>query len=998
MNSPKHEKYSLGRYNLLKTHKVRLAGTLLLAFFVIYSISGFFILPYYAKKIATEKLSVQLGRAVNLESIRFNPYTFTIVINNFEIKEADGQATFISFNKLYVDTKLISLFKGGPVIGEVKLEKPYVHMIRTNMNTYSFSPLVDRLRSTQEATVSEKPSKPLVFSLSNIQIKDGDIVFDDRLAAAKHEIKQIDLSIPFISNLPAYVDTFVQPSLRALIDGKQVIINGASKIFSDSRETSLDIALKDIDIPKHLAYAPVQPKIKVLSGKLDIMMRLTYHEYTKHAPVLALTGETRIRDIGISTREKGSQFINIPLLSVKDILFDLEGRKIDIGAVTTEKGRLTISRLKNGRMNINPLLESSPAAPPQRIAEEKNAAAPWTIALKSFVVDDYTVKIADQSLVEPFGATISAIQFKAQNISTEKNTKGTVALSFRIDQGGSASANGDLTPDPFAADLAAKVDDVRLKLLQPYLAGRTQVLLADGLLTASGSLIVGRKNAEELRASVSGRLSIKRFSLLDKKNAEDLFKWNALFVRGIEARSAPLSLRIGEIALSNFSSQITMNEDRTINLLEAFKPETPDSNNVAPRQEAIKKWAPEADRQLQSHPYSVRIDKIIFKGGTVNFTDRSIKPRFTSNLSEISGNVSGLSSEQNILGVFELSGKYNESAPLEITGKVNPLRNDLYVDLKADFKDMDLTSLSPYSGHYAGYTIQKGNLSFQLQYLINKNKLDAKNNIFLDQFTFGDHVQSLDATSLPVRLAVALLKDRNGEIKLDIPVSGELRDPKFSVQGVILKVIVNLLEKAATSPFALLGAIFGSNEQLGYAEFKAGSAALTTDTIKKLDILEKALHDRPALKMDIIGNADPEKDRDGLKQSLLLIRIKAQKIRQLAGKNGDISSLGSVTVTPQEYPLLLKRAYKEEKFPKPRNFIGIAKDLPVSEMEKLMLANLKVTDDDLKELAAERARAVEAYLLQSGQIEPGRIFIVGAGTLVNGKGKVSNLRADFQLK
>jgi len=1004
MNSPQRKKFSLGRYNPFSTRKAQLTGILLLSFFVIYSISGFFILPYYARKIATEKLTTQVGRIVSIGSIRFNPYTLAVVINNFEMKEADDHTTFISFNKLYVDIRLISVFKGGPVIGEVRLEKPHVHLVRIKENTYSFTPLVDRLQSKPGAAVPEKPGKPLVFSFSNIQISDGDIEFDDRLAATKHEITHINLSIPFISNLPAYVDSFVQPSLSALINGRQLTINGASQVFSDSRETSLDIALKGIDIPYYLAYAPVPINVKVLSGKLDIMMRLTFREYTTRAPMLVLTGETRIRDLGMSTRENTAQFINIPLLSVKNISLDLEKRKVDIGTVATEKGRMTVSRLKDGRMNYDSVLESfTTTALPQRNAKKESAAAPWTMALQSFVVDDYTVTIADQSLVEPFGVTLSAIKFKAQNISTEKNTKGTIALSLLINQRGSASVKGDLTLEPLAASLAVNIGDVRLKSLQPYLAGRTQVLLADGLLTANAKLTIGQNNSEKLQAFTTGRLRINRFSLLDKMSAEDLLKWDALSMRGIEVRSAPLSLHISEIALSNFSSQVTVNEDRTINLLEAFKPGTPDSENVSPNRESIKKTASQAESQLQSKPYSMRIDKIVLQRGEINFIDRSIKPQFSSSLSEIDGHVSGLSSEENMLGEVELKGKYNQSAPIEITGKVNPLRSDLYADLKVDFKDMDLTSVSPYSGYYAGYTIQKGKLSFQLQYLINKNKLDARNSIFLDQFTFGDPVQSPEATSLPVRLAVALLKDRNGEIHLDIPVSGELSDPKFSVGGIILKVIVNLLQKAATSPFALLGAIFGSDEQLGYAEFEAGSAVLTADTIKKLDLLAKALQDRPALKMDIIGHTDPIKDRDGLKQNLLLKRVKVQKIRELAGKGGDLSSLESVTVTPEEYPLFLERAYKKEKFPKPRNFLGFAKDLPVPEMEKLMLTNLKVTDEDLKTLATERARAVMNYLLQSGKIEPERIFIVEAGapakeTESREKGSVKESRADFQLK
>jgi flagellar motor protein MotB len=1000
MDNYKTKRFLLSRYNPMRSRKARVTGILVLAFFVIYSISGFFILPYFARKIGMEKLTALLGRTVTIDSVQFNPFTLDAVINNFEIKEADDRTTFISFKKLYVDTRLSSVVKGAPIIGEVRLEKPHIHLVRTKGNTFNFSPLMDRLRSEQETTVPEKPGKSFLFSVSNIQITDGDTEFDDQLTGTKHATTQINLAIPFISNLPAYVNSFVQPSFSALVNGKQVTINGTTTVFSGLRETSLGIELKDVDIPYYLAYSPVKLKVKVLSGKLDIMMRLVYHEYANRAPMLVLSGETRIRDLGIRTWENAAQFIDVPLLSIKDISLDLDKRKVEISSVATEKGRLTISRLKDGRMNFASLLESSPAAPTRKTVAKESSAAPWIVALQSFVVNDYTVVMADHSLVEPFEATVSAINLKAQNISTEKNAKGTVALSLRIDHGGSASVNGDLVLDPLAASLAVSLVDARLKLLQPYLAGGTQVLLADGVLTANGNLIVGRSNSEELQASVSGKLRINRFSLLDKANAEGLLKWNTLSMTGIEARSAPLSLHIRDITLSNFNSQITVNKDRTINLLEAFKSGTTEPDNS---QKIVNKTAPEADKQPQSQPHTVRIDKIVLQKGEVAILDRSVKPRFSSTLSEISGQVSGLSSEENMLGEVELRAKYDESAPLKITGKINPLGKDLYADLKVDFKDMDLTSVSPYSGRYAGYTIQKGQLSLQLQYLINQNKLDAKNSIFIDQFTFGDSVESPDATSLPVRLAVALLKDRNGEIHLDIPVSGELSDPKFSVGGIILKVIVNLLEKAATSPFALLGALFGSDEQLGYADFDPGSAVLTGDTIKKLDLLEKALHDRPSLKMDIIGHADPEKDGAGLKQNLLFRRVKTQKIKELAGKSDNLSSLESVTVTPEEYPLLLKRAYEAERFPKPRNFIGFAKNLPVPEMEKLMLANLKVTEEDLKALAAERARAVQSYLLQSGQIEPERIFIVEAKTLESAKGtgqkgNVNNSCTDFQLK
>ena len=385
--------------------------------------------------------------------------------------------------------------------------------------------------------------------------------------------------------------------------------------------------------------------------------------------------------------------------------------------------------------------------------------------------------------------------------------------------------------------------------------------------------------------------------------------------------------------------------------------------------------------------------------GPSTFSDHYIKPNYSANFLEVGGRVSGLSSEETKMADVDLKGKLDNYAPLEISGKINPLSDDLYVDLKVDFKDMDLSPVTPYSGRYAGYTIEKGKLSLNLHYLIVKKKLDAQNRVFLDQFTLGDKVNSPDATKLPVKLAIALLKNRKGEIDLNLPVTGNLDDPKFSLGSVIIKIIVNLLAKAATSPFALLGAIFGGGEELSYLDFDYGSFALSEPGIKKLDTLIKALNDRPALKLEIEGHVDLEKDKEGLRQYLFNKKIKAQKLKEMVKSGMAAVSVDDVKIEKDEYSKYLKMAYKAEKFPKPRNIIGIAKDLPVPEMEKLMLTHIEVKDDDLRLLASQRALAVKDYILKSKQVEPERIFLVEPKTLQpEKKEKLRDSRVDFRLK
>jgi hypothetical protein len=988
-----------------RTRRARLIVLVIMLFFVAFSVTGFFILPPYAKKFAVEKLSEQLGRQISLSSVLINPYELSFTLKGFSISEADGKSVFIACDRLYVNLEMMSVFRGGPVISEVKIEKPYIHIARTGQNSYNFSDIIEKLESSKPAAPGDKASSPLRFSVSNIQITEGRVEFDDRPVSTRHTISQINLSIPFISNLASYVESFVEPSLSATVNGTPVNFKGGSKVFSDSRETSFDIILRDIDIPYYLGYTPAQLNVKIPSGKLDIEMKFSYRQFKDRKPLLALTGETRLKDFMARLRSGGDDFMRLPAASVKDISFDMEANRIEIGEFTSERGWISAARMKDGQFNLAAIMAQSgkPAArqgPGRQRAEPEGEST--KVLLKSILIKAYAVRISDSSLSEPFVLNIGDIAIKGTNISTEKDSKGSFDVFASIEKKGIMSLKGSLTLIPVVAEMTADVKGFPLKPLSPYLAEKVRAILAGGTVNVSGNVLASMPRGGDPRAAFRGKLWINRLSLLDKLNAEDLLKWETLYAGEADLRYAPLFVHIHEVSVSNFYSRIVVNSDRTVNLQEIFGAATADKKDqgTETRPVQVAAVAPQAETKDQPARLSnIKIDRITLQGGRINFTDNFIRPRFSGNLLDIGGRITGLTSEENKYGEVELKGMYENYAPLEITGKINPLREDRYIQIKASFREMDLTALNPYSGRYAGYVIEKGKLSFQLEYLIVKNKLDAKNTVFLDQLAFGDKVDSPDATKLPVKLGVALLKDRKGAINLDIPVSGEINDPQFSLGGLITKVIVNLLVKAATSPFALLGAVFGGGEQLSYAEFDYGAATLTPETGKKLDIIIKALSERPGLKLDIIGHADFDKDREGLKRYIVMRKVKAQKLKDLVRKEKTAPSLDAVTVTPEEYPEYLQKAYSEEKFAKPRNIIGMARSLPAPEMEKLMVTNMPVTDDDLRLLARDRGLAVKDYLLKSKQIEQERVFLVESQALTGERKEgVKNSRVDFRLK
>jgi len=283
--------------------------------------------------------------------------------------------------------------------------------------------------------------------------------------------------------------------------------------------------------------------------------------------------------------------------------------------------------------------------------------------------------------------------------------------------------------------------------------------------------------------------------------------------------------------------------------------------------------------------------------------------------------------------------------------------------------------------------------------LIIKKKLEAQKKIFFDQLTLGERVESPQATKLPVKFAISLLKDRKGEIRLDIPMTGSLDDPKFSVFKIILQVLGNLLAKAATSPFALLSAMVGGGEHLEYAEFEYGSAEVKGETLNKLKTMVKVLQDRPEIRLDIEGHVDMEKDREALKTLFFQRKLKTQKLKETAKKGQPAVPVDEIKIETSEYARYLKKAYKEEKFPKPKNFLGFEKDIPVPEMEKLLLTHTEVKEGDLRDLVSQRSRKVKDFLVREGKIEPERIFLVEAKSLApEKKEKLKDSRVAFRMK
>jgi hypothetical protein len=572
-------------------------------------------------------------------------------------------------------------------------------------------------------------------------------------------------------------------------------------------------------------------------------------------------------------------------------------------------------------------------------------------------------------------------------------------LDGTLNNKGGFSVSGTAAIAPLDAKLRVSTVNLDLAAADPYVGSALNATIARAALTANGALAVKAAH-DGLQVTYRGDATLGAFKLLDKLTGGALLKWNALKASRIDFKLRPPEVHVGAIALDDFRASAILNHDGKLNLRDLTAgPNSPPASGTAAGNQPAQVALPSPSRAPagQSAAPDIEIGRITLQGGDVKYADNFIEPNFSTDLEDIGGKVGSFGTHTETPAELAIKAELNGSAPIDISGSLNPLAPAAFVDVRAQANGVDLSGFTPYSSKYTGYPIVKGTLTFNLHYLLENQKLTADNHILINQLTFGDRVESHDATNLPVRLAVSLLKDSNGVIDLNIPIAGSLSDPKFSVGSVILHTLTNLIARAATSPFSLLagaiGAVAGGSNSLEFVEFQPGLAALSPDASKKLDVVTAALQQRPSIRIDILGRVDPKFDREGLRDAMLTRQIRKQKIEALGSSAG---SGDAVELTPAEYDKYLARVYAAAKFPKPSNFLGMDKSLPADEMKKLLLTNTEVTDKALQQLASARAGAVRKAL--SAKIDPSRLFVLPPKFDASGIKAGATTRVDLSLE
>jgi uncharacterized protein involved in outer membrane biogenesis len=1087
-------------------------------FVLLFGVFGFLAGPPIARALLVDLLTKQLHRPASVGDISINPYTLSAEVHDLKIGNATGGET-AGFDLLFVNLDSASLFRGGPVIEELRLAGPRIRLVREAAGKYDISDLLEEWLKPSDSPTPR-------FSVNNIQISGGRIDFDDKPTARQHTVAELNLSLPFISNLAYQTQIFVEPAFSATINGAPLALGGRSRPFAEMHESELKLDLKHLDLTHYVGYSPLPLPFSLAGGLLDSDLSLVFRDGPQQQATLSIAGQVTLHDLqlaetvgepllgikelslpivgvdplrgqfglgslridglegylrvdrdgtlnwlAIAGRLRGdkpaeaapakaseplawsveglqlsnanlhwqddsapprltatvadidvkagkldSQFstplsldatwsvdasphARVERVQISSAQVDLKQRRIGVAEIGIRGLQAALVREADGSLaGLHPPSLRSQAGPAAGKAKDSADEPSWIAEITKAELSDFGLRLEDRTVSPKTIQVIDAGRFSLENFSTAPKTTAKLSLAARINKKGHFQATGSVQSAPLATRLKLELRGIEILPIQPYFADKVNVTVTRGQVSGKGELSLAMDDGGPLTGGYRGEVTVGNVHSVDKANSEDFLNWKSFHLGDIDLRLSPIQLAIGDIALADFFARVIVSADGKLNLMQIVRkdePATADTGTATTPPATVA----QAGAQPATPPPPIRIDRVTLQAGTVSITDHFIKPNYSAELAEIGGRITGLSSAADTSADVDLRGSY-DGAPVSIAGKLNPLAAKPTLDIKAEVRGVEMTPLSPYAGKYAGYAIDKGKLSLFLSYKVDQGKLTADNRIFLDQLTFGQKVESPDALKLPVTLAVSLLQNRRGEIDINLPISGSLDDPQFSVGGIIFQVIMNLLSKAITAPFALLGSLFGGGEELSQVEFDNGRATLTTTAVKRLETLAKALDDRPGLKLEIVGRVDPEQDPEGLRRVALERKIKAQKLAQTVSKGTEAGSADEVSVEEKEYAALLEEAYKKEKFPKPRNWVGLAKSLPREEMEKLMLANMPAGADELRELAQQRAHAVADWLAGPGKVERARIFLLPPKLAADGTGtKEAKLaRAEFSLK
>jgi hypothetical protein len=711
----------------------------------------------------------------------------------------------------------------------------------------------------------EPRDKPeTLLQMARVEVKEGRFDLNKRELLIGHlEVEKGKISASLAENRRIiWQELFVAPKGRP----KQEAPKEAPASEQTWRAVVQKLEVKEVaaDFVDHSRLDPVHVSLGKVQASLSTSVELSPH--TMQAVVDGLSAG--LYDLALRPVSQTEPMLQVGAVETSGGTFNLLERRISLEQVTVRGGLAKASLDEKGTVDWLRLMEMKVPSTQGETQQSATNEAPWQLAVGTVEISEFGTQVTDRRFPNPTQLDLEKLHFKLTGFHYPEKNPFQFEFQSALKQGGEFVATGDILSLAPSLEASVKVSDLSLPALQPYFLSFPAITLSSGKVAASGKVKYALKGGSN-DLTFDGNATISEFHIKEVKTGETLVAWDRLQNDGIKFALSPMRLDIHEVRLVELGTKLIIQEDGTINIKEVLK----QGADSPPAQEK-----PAKDEKL----LPIKVRRVLLERGKLQFADLLLRPQFSALIHELKGVISGLSTDSKSLAAVKLDGRVDEYGLAKIDGVLNPFDPKANTEVKLVFRNVEMTSLTPYSARFAGYRIASGKLSVDVQYKIKESKLAGDHRIILDKLTLGEKVESPGAMNLPLDLALALMKDADGKIDLGLPVSGDLDNPEFSYGHLILKAIVNLFTKIVTAPFAIIGRLIGvESANLDSVGFEPGSTPLPPPEREKLKQLAEALKKRPNLRLEVQGCFNAKADGDAMKSLSLRRSIAGQAGIQL---------------------------------------------------------------------------------------------------------------------
>ena len=478
----------------------------LTSFTALIAIAGFLILPAVLKPVLTDKISNALNRETSIERLMINPFALSATLRGFKVADPGKTSPFVAFDELYVNAGFImSIFRRALILEEIRLEKPYIGITRNPDGTYSFSDMLPK-----DEAKKEESTKPFLFSINNIQIKSGQIDFHDLPNKTAHTVRDLQLAVPFISNIEYYVKSYVEPKFSAVVNGHTLAAAGKTMPFESSRATTFDINLTDVDVPYYLQYVPLRLNFKLTSARLDAHLKINFLMNQDQSTALTITGNTALKNVALDDLQ-GNKILRLPALTVNLASIEPFIPRVHLAGVSLDAPQLVLKRDKKGEINLATLVlphkKGEPEKPKRAVENQARQdkhpedKKELRLIIDHFLIDKADVTFIDVQPTGPVKIQISPIRLQVSKLSLTREENAALDLAMVIDKKTDITAKGVIGLNPLGAELSLDVKNLAIRPFQPYFTESIQLDLTRGTVSTAGKFTlkmeIGRASCRE---------------------------------------------------------------------------------------------------------------------------------------------------------------------------------------------------------------------------------------------------------------------------------------------------------------------------------------------------------------------------------------------------------------------------------------------------------------------------------------------------------------------